>query len=256
MDCFCWPDPCVCFIESLTLPVLEPAAESSEVALIPEGDWERYMDTGPPPAPPPPPPTPPPPPPKPEPTLYTCRIQSQIRWIAEQMGLPERILDVAVRLLHRFYILEIGKTGRSPGCGEKTSDSGLTATSAALILLACRQECVPRGFREISMVTGIKPKFIFRKFDKISHLIQATTRLERPRPEMFLARFCGNLGLGFEVEKRARQILAQSNECGSAVALAAAAILAAHNMSCLAELVSVSGVSAPTLKMLAEKIQI
>ena len=218
------------------------------------------MDPGPPPKPPTPPPTPPPPPQANlEPTSYTQRIQAQIAQIVDLMDLPQRLLDVAVRLLHQYYHLEIGKTGRGPGCGERITPTGLTATSAALVLIASRQEKVPRDFRTISKATGIQTKYIFHRFDRIQSLIQESgaRRLERPQPAMYLPRFCGNLGLGFDVEKKARQILAQSNESASAVALAAAAVSAVHhNESSLNQLVQMSGVSKPTIKRLVKKIQI
>ena len=184
-------------------------------------------------------------------------MQSQIAWLAEKLLLPNRLRDVAVSLLNRYQCLEIVKTGKNPGCGERANAWGITATSAALVLLACRQEGVPRGFRELSKATNISAKAIFRKFCKVSSLLQenGTTLLYRPEPAQFLPRFCSSLGLGFSVEKQAREILKKGEECGSAVSMAAAAVLAVHDNACLHQLVRLSKVSAPTLRKLAKRLK-
>jgi len=108
------------------------------------------------------------------------------------------------------------------------------AQAAACLYIACRQDGVPRTFKEICAVSRVSKKEIGRCFKLIIKSLE--TNLEQITSADFMSRFCGNLGLPIQVQSAATRIAKKAVELDlvagrSPISIAAAAIYMASQAS-------------------------
>lgn len=164
--------------------------------------------------------------------------------MAERVNLPKIIVDRAKQLCK--MIEEEKKLRGKPNDG----------IIAACIYIACREEKVPRTFKEISSLTRVSKKDIGRCYKAIApylanHLGCVTT-------EDFMTRFCSHLKLPSEVHKAAVYLVKKASELGylagkSPISVAAAAIylvtlLFPKHKKSAKDISYVAGVSEVTIK--------
>ncbi|CAG8509677.1 14561_t:CDS:1 [Acaulospora morrowiae] len=126
---------------------------------------------------------------------------------------------------------------------------------AACIFIACRQENVPRTFKEICVITRVPKKEIGRCFKTLIRNFE--TNVSTMTSEDLMSRFCSMLKLRMEIQKTALELTIKTKELGtlagkSPVSVAAACIYMA---SCLynqpqstKDVAQVTGVSEVTIK--------
>ncbi|KAI6655429.1 Transcription initiation factor IIB-like [Oopsacas minuta] len=127
----------------------------------------------------------------------------EISIMADRIRLPKVIIDQAQTLFHQVHDEKLIR-GRS-----------YDAVAAACLFIACRQEDVPRSFKEICSISRFNKKDIGRCFKHLKRVLpqfaQPGSNAPANSPEKFMSRFCSNLGLPSNVEKMATHI-AQSAE--------------------------------------------
>lgn len=164
--------------------------------------------------------------------------------MSERIGLPRMIADRAKQL---YKLVE--DEGLTKG---KVNDGII----AACIYVACRQEKVPRTFKEISALTLVSKKDIGRCYKMIAPLLE--NRVSSVSMEDFMARFCSHLNLGMEVHRVAVHILKRVAELGVAAGKSPTSISAAglfmatqlfpHARKSPKDIAFISGVSEVTIK--------
>jgi len=142
--------------------------------------------------------------------------------MCEAIGLPKLIADIAKQLFKR---VEDEKLLRG-----KPNESII----AACIFIACRQEGVPRTFKEICTLTQVPKKEIGRCFKALNDAFHET-KVQTMTSEDLMARFCSNLGLNMEIQKAAVELTKKAKEIGtlagkSPVSIAAACIYMASTL--------------------------
>jgi len=164
--------------------------------------------------------------------------------MCEAIGLPKLIADIAKQLFKR---VEDDKLLRG-----KPNESII----AACIFIACRQEGVPRTFKEICTLTQVPKKEIGRCFKVLNEAFQET-KVQTMTSEDLMARFCANLRLPMEVQRAAVELTKKAKELGtlagkSPVSIAAACIYMASNLysqlRSTRDISMVCGVSEVTIK--------
>ena len=142
--------------------------------------------------------------------------------MADRINLPKTIVDRANQL---FKMVSDGKflKGRSND-----------AIAAACLYIACRQEGVPRTFKEIVAVSTVSKKEIGRCFKLI--LKAHDTSVELITTGDFMSRFCGTLSLPRYVQRAATTIAKKAVDVDivpgrSPISVAAAAIYMASQAS-------------------------
>ncbi|XP_003743470.1 transcription initiation factor IIB [Galendromus occidentalis] len=108
------------------------------------------------------------------------------------------------------------------------------AIASACLYIACRQESVPRTFKEICAVSKVSKKEIGRCFKLILKALE--TSVELITTGDFMSRFCSNLALSTAVQKAATHIARKAVEMDivagrSPISVAAAAIYMASQAS-------------------------
>ncbi|KAK7497007.1 hypothetical protein BaRGS_00011743 [Batillaria attramentaria] len=146
----------------------------------------------------------------------------EITQMADRLNLPKMIADRASTL---FKQVHEGKTLKG-----RSND----AIASACMYIACRQESVPRTFKEICAVSKISKKEIGRVFKLILKTLE--TNVEVITTGDFMSRFCSNLGLPLSVQKAATHIARKAVELDlvpgrSPISVAAAAIYMASQAS-------------------------
>jgi transcription initiation factor TFIIB len=163
--------------------------------------------------------------------------------MCDRINLPKSISDRANSL---FKMVHDGRSlkGRSN-----------EAISAACLYIACRQEGVPRTFKEIVAVSTVSKKEIGRCFKLI--LKAHDTNVEIITTGDFMHRFCGTLGLPRDVQKAATQIAKKAGDLDivpgrSPISVAAAAIYMASQASedrkSQKEIADIAGVADVTIR--------
>merc|ERR1719219_1168399 len=163
--------------------------------------------------------------------------------MADRINLPKTIVDRANQL---FKMVSDGKflKGRSND-----------AIAAACLYIACRQEGVPRTFKEIVAVSTVSEKEIGRCFKLI--LKAHDTSVELITTGDFMSRFCGTLSLSRDVQKAATSIAKKAVDLDivpgrSPISVAAAAIYMASQASddkrTQREIADVAGVADVTIR--------
>lgn len=129
------------------------------------------------------------------------------------------------------------------------------AIASACLYIACRQEGVPRTFKEIVAVSTVSKKEIGRCFKLI--LKAHDTNVDIIQTGDFMHRFCGTLGLPREVQKAATHIAKRSVDLDivpgrSPISVAAAAIYmasqASNDKKTQREIADIAGVADVTIR--------
>lgn len=146
----------------------------------------------------------------------------EINNMADRINLPKTIVDRANNL---FKQVHDGKTLKG-----RSND----AIASACLYIACRQEGVPRTFKEICAVSKVSKKEIGRCFKLILKALETSVDLITTGD--FMSRFCSNLGLPASVQKAATHIARKAVEADivpgrSPISVAAAAIYMASQAS-------------------------
>lgn len=146
----------------------------------------------------------------------------EIGQMADRLNLPKMLVDRANTL---FKQVNESKTLKG-----RSND----AIVAACMYISCRQEAVPRTFKEICAVSKISKKDIGRVFKLI--LKNTETNVDLITSGDFMSRFCANLGLPTSVQKAATHIARKAAEMDlvpgrSPISVAAAAIYMASQAS-------------------------
>ena len=146
----------------------------------------------------------------------------EISTMADRLNLPRMIVDRANVL---FKQVHDGKSMKG-----RSND----AIASACLYIACRQEQVPRTFKEICAVSKISKKEIGRVFKLILKTLE--TSVELITTGDFMSRFCSNLQLSNVIQKAATHIARKAVEVDlvpgrSPISVAAAAIYMASQAS-------------------------
>uniref|UniRef100_A0A7N8XFU2 Transcription initiation factor IIB n=1 Tax=Mastacembelus armatus TaxID=205130 RepID=A0A7N8XFU2_9TELE len=146
----------------------------------------------------------------------------EISTMADRINLPRNIIDRTNNLFKQVY--------------EQKSLKGRAndAIASACLYIACRQEGVPRTFKEICAVSRISKKEIGRCFKLILKALETSVDLITTGD--FMSRFCSNLGLPKQVQMAATYIARKAVELDlvpgrSPISVAAAAIYMASQAS-------------------------
>jgi len=142
--------------------------------------------------------------------------------MADRINLPRTIVDRANQL---FKMVADGKNLKG-----RSND----AIAAACLYISCRQEGVPRTFKEIVAVSTVSKKEIGRCFKLI--LKAHDTSVELITTGDFMSRFCGTLSLSRNVQRAATTIAKKAVDLDivpgrSPISVAAAAIYMASQAS-------------------------
>ncbi|GIY10313.1 transcription initiation factor IIB [Caerostris extrusa] len=116
----------------------------------------------------------------------------EISNMADRINLPKTIVDRANSL---FKQVHDGKTLKG-----RSND----AIASSCVYIACRQEGVPRTFKEICAVSKVSKKDIGRCFKEILKALETSVDLITTGD--FMSRFCSNLGLPINVQRAATHI--------------------------------------------------
>jgi transcription initiation factor TFIIIB Brf1 subunit/transcription initiation factor TFIIB len=104
----------------------------------------------------------------------------EISNMADRINLPRTIVDRANNLFKQVHD------------GKNLKGRSNDAIASASLYIACRQEGVPRTFKEICAVSKISKKEIARCFKLILNVFD--TSMDIIKTEDFMSRFCANLG--------------------------------------------------------------
>jgi len=163
--------------------------------------------------------------------------------MSDRINLPRTIIDRANNL---FKMVSDGKNLKG-----RAND----AIAAACLYIGCRQEGVPRTFKEIVAVSTVSKKEIGRCFKLI--LKAHDTSVELITTGDFMSRFCGTLSLAREVQKAATGIAKKAVDLDivpgrSPISVAAAAIYMASQASddkrTQREIADIAGVADVTIR--------
>ncbi|XP_028407765.1 transcription initiation factor IIB-like [Dendronephthya gigantea] len=146
----------------------------------------------------------------------------EISVMADRINLPKNIVDRANTLFKQVHEQKSLK-GRSND-----------AIAAACLSIACRQEGVPRTFKEICAVSKVSKKEIGRCFKLTLRALETSVDLITSGD--FMSRFCSNLGLPMTVQKAATHIARKAMDLDLVagrcpISVAAAAIYLASQAS-------------------------
>ncbi|CAG8668930.1 4348_t:CDS:1, partial [Ambispora leptoticha] len=125
----------------------------------------------------------------------------EIAAMCDAIGLTKLIADIAKQLYKRA---EEEKLLRG-----KSTESII----AACIFIACRQENVPRTFKEICAITRVPKKEIGRCFKTLIRTFE--TNVATMTSEDLMSRFCSMLRLPIQVQKAAVELTKKVKECGT-----------------------------------------
>ena len=145
----------------------------------------------------------------------------EINGMADRINLPKTIVDRANNLFKQVHD------------GKNLKGRANDAIASACLYIACRQEGVPRTFKEICAVSKISKKEIGRCFKLILKALE--TSVELITTGDFMSRFCSNLGLPNVVQRAATHIARKAVEIDivpgrSPISVAAAAIYMASQV--------------------------
>ncbi|XP_022084269.1 transcription initiation factor IIB-like [Acanthaster planci] len=167
----------------------------------------------------------------------------EISHMSDRINLPRTIVDRTNGLFKQVHE-QRSLRGRSND-----------AIAAACLYIACRQEGVPRTFKEICAVSRVSKKEIGRCFKLIIRAIEANVSLINSGD--FMSRFCANLSLPTSVQKAATYVANKAVELDlvpgrSPISVAAAAIYMASQASkekrTQKEIGDIAGVAEITIK--------
>lgn len=141
----------------------------------------------------------------------------EIGAMCSAIHLPKTVTDVACQLFKR---VDDEKLLRG-----KSND----AVMAACIFIACRQDKVPRTFKEICALTKVSKKEIGRCFKALEKVFETDRDPTSTSAEKLMVRFCNHLGLGPNVQREAEDLARSAKKLGtlagrSPISVAAACI--------------------------------
>lgn len=145
----------------------------------------------------------------------------EISSMSDRINLSQTIIDRANNLFKQVHDQKVLK-GRANN-----------AICSACLYIACRQEGVPRTFKEICAVSSVSKKEIGKCFKLILKALQ--TNVEVITTGDFMSRFCANLQLPNAVQRAATHIARKTSELNiisgrSPISVAAAAIYMASQV--------------------------
>jgi transcription initiation factor TFIIB len=170
-------------------------------------------------------------------------IHTEILQMADCLNLPQMIPDRANTLFKQVHETKSMK-GKS-----------VDAISSACLYIACRQEAVPRTFKEICVVSKVSKKDIGKCFKQIVRTLK--TSMELIKSGDFISRFCSNLGLPQNVQKACIHIATKAVDLDlvpgrSPISVSAASIYMACSVSkdkkTQKEIGDIAGVAEVTIK--------
>jgi transcription initiation factor TFIIB len=126
--------------------------------------------------------------------------------MASKMGLPRHVRESAAVLYRKASAKNLVR-GRS-----------IDEVVAATLYAACRQCNVPRTLDEVAGKSNVDRKSIGRTYRTLTR--ELSLKLLPQSPQDYIARFCNELGLDIDVQRKAREILerVESQELASGVA--------------------------------------
>lgn len=167
----------------------------------------------------------------------------EISQMSERLNLPTMIADQANTLFKQVH--------ESKSLKGRAND----AIASACMYIACRQEGVPRTFKEICAVSKVSKKEIGRTFKLILKTLE--TNVDLITTGDFMSRFCSSLSMTNQVQKAATYIAKTAVDLDlvpgkSPVTVAAAAIYmasqASDNKKTQREISVVTGVAEVTIR--------
>uniref|UniRef100_A0A0L8GCL9 Transcription initiation factor IIB n=2 Tax=Octopus bimaculoides TaxID=37653 RepID=A0A0L8GCL9_OCTBM len=167
----------------------------------------------------------------------------EISQMSERLNLPTMIADQANTLFKQVH--------ESKSLKGRAND----AIASACMYIACRQEGVPRTFKEICAVSKVSKKEIGRTFKLILKTLE--TNVDLITTGDFMSRFCSSLNMTNQVQKAATHIAKTAVDLDlvpgkSPVTVAAAAIYmasqASENKKTQREISVVTGVAEVTIR--------
>lgn len=167
----------------------------------------------------------------------------EINSMADRINLPRTIVDRANNLFKQVHD------------GKNLKGRSNDAIASACLYIACRQEGVPRTFKEICAVSKISKKEIGRCFKLILKALETSVDLITTGD--FMSRFCSNLGLPNAVQRAATHIARKAVELDivpgrSPISVAASAIYMASqgstNKRSQKEIGDIAGVADVTIR--------
>jgi len=163
--------------------------------------------------------------------------------MADRINLPRTITDRANVLFKTVYE------------GRNLKGRSNSAIAAACLYIACRQDGVPRTFKEIVAVSAVSKKEIGRVFKLI--LKCHDTSVELITTGDFMSRFCGTLSLARHIQRAATCIAKKAVDLDivpgrSPISVAAAAIFmacqASNDKRTQKEIADIAGVADVTIR--------
>lgn len=167
----------------------------------------------------------------------------EISSMADRINLPKTIVDRANNLFKQVHD------------GKSLKGRSNDAKASACLYIACRQEGVPRTFKEICAISRVSKKEIGRCF-KLT-LKALATSVDLITTADFMSRFCSNLVLPNSVQRAATHIARKAVELDivpgrSPISVAAAAIYmasqASDNKKTHKEIGDIAGVAEATIR--------
>src|SRR6056297_2032059 len=142
----------------------------------------------------------------------------EIERMASAMGLPENVRETA-SVIYRRALSEDLLPGRS-----------IEGVATSALYAAARQANTPRSLDEVASVSRVDRDEIARTYRYVAR--ELGLEVAPTDPASYVPRFCSELDLTEEVERRARELLSAADDTGitsgkSPVGLAAAAVYAA-----------------------------
>lgn len=122
----------------------------------------------------------------------------EISAMADRVSMSKTIVDRANNLFKQVHD------------GKNLKGRANDAIASACLYIACRQEGVPRTFKEICAVSKISKKEIGRCFKLILKALE--TNVELITTGDFISRFCSNLSLPIMVQRAANHIASKAGE--------------------------------------------
>ena len=159
--------------------------------------------------------------------VQQCRVTKikTVNEMGQKLHLPETVLEKACLLFKPV-------SGRSN-----------EAVYAACLYMACRQERVPRTFKEICAVSTVSKKEIGRAYKQISRVV-----VERVTPDDLVNRFCSKLGLTRQVRREVAELTVKNAETGRPPSSVVAAAIYLTSGKSQREIKEVTGVSEVTIR--------
>ena len=173
------------------------------------------------------------------------KVTRTISNMADRINLPNTIVDRANNL---FKMVSDGKDLKG---------KANNAIAAAFLYIACREEGVPRTFKEIVSVSTVSKKEIGQYFKLILKAYANSVTTQLITTGDFMPHFCGTLSLSREVQKTATCIAKKAVDLDivsgrSPISVAAAAIYmgsqASDDKRTQREIADIAGVADVTIR--------